>query len=347
MTRLRLFTCFLNVHQLILHFTNIVQFQHTTMSAAGPELPPHLLAKRKRQAEEAPENHDTAASGANRSRSPTGEDKRQRVLGPAPPPAPLNERPAEPAQEEDDDDDDSSSSDSDDGFGPALPSASDNHQDDAPSHAKPTPSTSAPPKTQRDEWMMVPPKQDDLAARMDPSKVRARGFNTGKAARPAAAGGTDTAWTETPEEKLKRLQDEAMGVDTKTAPGSAGFDAKVYEKNKEKEERARRIREHTVRPFHRALTGIELTWCAGKDKGRVVVGSASDDKARGEGGRSKQTCFRQGKRHGPRWKAWECRKEGDVEQGRQLLFQICWRELSLSRIQRNRQSHKTRQHHNR
>ncbi|GAB7347413.1 hypothetical protein MBLNU459_g4337t2 [Dothideomycetes sp. NU459] len=223
------------------------------MSAAGPELPPHLLAKRKRQAEDAPDTDDTSSPGAKRPRSPASEDKRQRVLGPAPPPAPLHERPAEPAQAEDEDDRASSSSgsdDDDDDFGPALPSAAADHHhrdDDSASHARPT--APAPARSQRDEWMMVPPTQDDLAARMDPSKVRARGFNTGKAARPAAAaagaGGMDTAWTETPEQKLKRLQDEAMGVDSKAGPGSAGFDARAYEKTREKEERARRIREHT------------------------------------------------------------------------------------------------------
>lgn len=224
--------------------TNNHVYRSTTMPAAGPQLPPHLLAKRKRQAEETPETNTTASSGASPSRSPTDESKRQRVLGPAPPPAPLDERPTQPAAPSDED---GSSSDDDDDFGPALPSAFSN-QDAIAAQAKPIPSTTpAPVKSQRDEWMMVPPKQDDLAARTDPSKVRARGFNTGKAARPAAAaGGMDTAWTETPEEKLKRLQREAMGVESKHMPGSAGFDAKAYEKNKEKEERARRIREHTV-----------------------------------------------------------------------------------------------------
>lgn len=59
----------------------------------------------------------------------------------------------------------------------------------------------------------MPPKQDDLAARLDPSKQRARGFNTGKSARGANAHGEDNStWNETPEQKRIRLQNEMMGV---------------------------------------------------------------------------------------------------------------------------------------
>ncbi|KAG2166964.1 hypothetical protein VTO58DRAFT_101625 [Aureobasidium pullulans] len=251
------------------------------MSAAGPELPPHLLAKRKRQQEEEQKNQPATSSGANQE-SP--QDKRQRVAGPelprsaspapagptlppsvrptlpspksepqvvqpvtgparpvagpAPPPAPLDERPTAPPDSDSDSDDDD--------FGPALPSAADlnpSTNDYGPSIPQPE---AAPARAQRDEWMTLPPQQDDLAARMDPSKIRARGFNTGKNARGGnttpAGGNIAAAWTETPEQKLKRLQDEAMGV----KPASAGHvDAKEAARNKEREAEARRIREQT------------------------------------------------------------------------------------------------------
>ena len=252
------------------------------MSAAGPELPPHLLAKRKRQQEEEQKDQPATSSGANQE-SP--QDKRQRVAGPelpqsaspapagptlpqsagptlppskpepqvvqpvtgparpvagpAPPPAPLDERPTAPPDSDSDSDDDD--------FGPALPSATDlnpSTNDYGPSIPQPE---AAPARAQRDEWMTLPPQQDDLAARMDPSKIRARGFNTGKNARGGnttpAGGNIAAAWTETPEQKLKRLQDEAMGV----KPASAGHvDAKEAARNKEREAEARRIREQTV-----------------------------------------------------------------------------------------------------
>ncbi|KAK6005685.1 hypothetical protein QM012_007327 [Aureobasidium pullulans] len=248
------------------------------MSAAGPELPPHLLAKRKRQQDEEEKNQPATSSGANQE-SP--KDKRQKVTGPelppppsptqagpslppsasstavgptlppsdsqstrpvagpAPPPAPLDERPTAPP------DSDNESSDDDD-FGPALPTAADLNPDTnsiGPSISQPT---AAPVRAQRDEWMTLPPQQDDLAARMDPSKMRARGFNTGKNARGGnttpAGGNIAAAWTETPEEKLKRLQNEAMGVKPATA---AQVDAREAARNKEKEAEARRIREQT------------------------------------------------------------------------------------------------------
>ena len=86
------------------------------MSAVGPELPPHLLAKRKRKQDEESKDEASTASGAKRSQSPGNGEKRRKVMGPAMPPATLNERPEEPAGQ----DEDSDSSD-DDGFGPSIP----------------------------------------------------------------------------------------------------------------------------------------------------------------------------------------------------------------------------------
>jgi hypothetical protein len=87
------------------------------MSSIGPDLPSHLLAKRKRQAEEA---EAAAIEGANvKSASPprssNGAEKRRRVMGPAPPPAPLDQLPPQSAEEKDED------SSSDDEWGPSLP----------------------------------------------------------------------------------------------------------------------------------------------------------------------------------------------------------------------------------
>ncbi|KAI4824898.1 hypothetical protein E4T44_09992, partial [Aureobasidium sp. EXF-8845] len=129
--------------------------------------------------------------------------------------------------------------------GPSLPTAADLNPSVNNARSS-VPQPEAPIRTQRDEWMTLPPQQDDLAARMDPSKMRARGFNTGKNARGGnttpAGGNIAAAWTETPEEKLKRLQDEAMGV----KPAAAGHvDAKEAARNKEKEAEARLIREQT------------------------------------------------------------------------------------------------------
>jgi hypothetical protein len=90
------------------------------MPGIGPELPAHLLAKRKRKQEETAEAASVTASGAKASSSPDVGEKRRKVMGPIMPPAPLDERPEKPAQSVEE-----SESDDDDGFGPALPANGD------------------------------------------------------------------------------------------------------------------------------------------------------------------------------------------------------------------------------
>ncbi|KAL8708309.1 MAG: hypothetical protein Q9220_006784 [cf. Caloplaca sp. 1 TL-2023] len=189
------------------------------MAITGPELPPHLLAKRKRQ-QEAAEPLPEPRSPSPSSTSTTPDDsKRRRTIGPSAPPAPLSERPSDPPDPQDSD-----SSSSADDFGPSLPPS--NHSPPFPSHShhhQPEPlALPQEPKPQREEWMLVPPSQSDWTARIDPTKLRNRKFNTGKGAKapppPSSTkrrggGGDDTAlWTETPEQKRQRLQDEVMGA---------------------------------------------------------------------------------------------------------------------------------------
>jgi len=100
------------------------------------------------------------------------------------------------------------------------------------SHSKASPA--APARPQRDEWMMLPPKQDDLAARMDPSKQRARAFNTGKGAKaPNNKEEDNSAWYETPEQKQRRLQEEMMGT---AKPASMAVPEAAKPKKSAKEE---------------------------------------------------------------------------------------------------------------
>lgn len=92
----------------------------------------------------------------------------------------------------------------------------------------------------------MPPTQDDLAARMDPTKQRPRGFNTGKGAKGPNAGGDDSStWHETPEQKRKRLQDEILGIEkTSSTPGRS--DPSKSLKNAKDEAAHRKIQEHNV-----------------------------------------------------------------------------------------------------
>jgi hypothetical protein len=233
------------------------------MPSIGPTLPPHL-AKRGRDDDD---NGDSSSS-------PDSSDKRRRVtgpappptttvtarvVGPAPPPASLNQRPPNPPA------DDSESSDDD--FGPAPPPVGASTSYDNEQH----PTTSAfdtdpqfeeePKRVQRDDWMTMPPTQDDLAARMDPTKMRARKFNTGKSA--SGGGGMSSAWTETPQQKLKRLQDEAMGIAT---PSNASAPTTESKRSREEERRARKMREKIDAARGKSLVEQHQEKSVGKEK---------------------------------------------------------------------------------
>jgi hypothetical protein len=118
-----------------------------------------------------------------------------------------------------------SDSDSDDDFGPRLP---------PPSGATPMPVPEAPKvveakESQRDQWMLQPPAQSDWATKIDPTQLRNRKFNSGKSA--TAPKKMDASWVETPEERMKRLQDAVMGVSAsgRNEKQTAASDTKLME----------------------------------------------------------------------------------------------------------------------
>ncbi|KAL2125841.1 hypothetical protein VTI74DRAFT_2535 [Chaetomium olivicolor] len=132
----------------------------------------------------------------------------KRVLGPAPPPAPLSERPSTGPNSNTD-------SDSDDDWGPALPGStpSTSSRPAGPSLSsstlQPEPSTTAP---KRDDWMLAPPPNSNTARAPDPTKLKARKFASGpRAATEAKPAGISSIWTETPEEKARRLANAVLG----------------------------------------------------------------------------------------------------------------------------------------
>ncbi|KAF3482052.1 uncharacterized protein GIQ15_04811 [Arthroderma uncinatum] len=150
-------------------------------------------------------------------RRPDTPPKKARVMGPALPPP--SSRPDSDKDEEDEEDDDS-----DDDYGPSLPppaSSTSARKPEVPTAPVPSASVSKPEAPKRDDWMLKPPEQLDLSARMDPTKLKNRKFNTGNPARPGASknagGGPSNTWTETVEEKRKRLQNEVMGIQAPAA----------------------------------------------------------------------------------------------------------------------------------
>ena len=223
------------------------------MASVGPELPPHLQAKRKRNDDDH-EVQNASQTSFKRARSSSSEEaKSPRIIGPAAPPASLSERPTT-----DPDSEANSSSSEDDDFGPSLPpkpgsikhkAEAQRQQDLECNYA----ARKAAEKPQREEWMLVPPKQDDWSARVDPTKLRNRKFNTGKGSKaPAQKGGNENAlWTETPEQKRQRLEDEVMGTKT---PAQLGSEVrKDPKKVQEAREAQIRIREYNEKNRNSSL----------------------------------------------------------------------------------------------
>lgn len=164
-------------------------------------------------------------------------DKRPRVIGPSLPPR------SETAQDSASNSEGSDSDSDDDDFGPSLPPPEGAGPAAAPESSGHGPSIPAPsgsgetdaaePATsRRDDWMLQPPDDASWATRVDPTKLRNRKFQSGKpgSSRPAASGGggVDASWTETPEQKMRRLQDEVLGVSS-AGSGSGGSAAKKGE----------------------------------------------------------------------------------------------------------------------
>lgn len=176
---------------------------------------------------------------------------KKRVLGPSAPPANLSEMPSHPADQD--------SSDSDDDYGPSLPPAPGSAAEAALLSRRADEALAAktaasqPAKPQRDEWMLVPPSDSDWSSRVDPTKLKNRKFASGKGAKaPAEKSGISAIWTETPDEKRKRLEDQVLG----RAEGSSSNKPKEKERevSKEDEETSRRIREYNEKMRGQSLT---------------------------------------------------------------------------------------------
>ncbi|KAM3514039.1 hypothetical protein MY11210_002356 [Beauveria gryllotalpidicola] len=154
--------------------------------------------------------------------------------GPAPPPHAAAAT-AQPIPADSDSDSDS------DDYGPALPSASNTRRGPIGPTLPPTADPSAPT---RDEWMLAPPVNTGYTER-DPTKLKARKFASskpGRGAGPSSDSGLAAAiWTETPEEKLKRLQDAVLGRSDAASGQSAEAAAAVEARTRNEDERNRKV----------------------------------------------------------------------------------------------------------
>jgi hypothetical protein len=113
--------------------------------------------------------------------------------------------------------------------------------------------------------MLAPPSDSDWGARVDPTKLKNRKFASGKGSKaPAEKTGVSAIWTETPEQKRQRLEDEVLGRKDKGV--SASSQAKGSGDSKEDRETARRIKEYNERNRGRSLMDEHVGGGGGKEK---------------------------------------------------------------------------------
>ncbi|KAH8682253.1 hypothetical protein BX600DRAFT_505860 [Xylariales sp. PMI_506] len=227
-----------------------------TSSTIGPAIGPSLgPTQPPANTDEIPLNDSDSDSDSGPAPAPAlPSTAPKRVMGPAAPPAELSERPpGDPRAVGGHGDLDDSGSDDDDDYGPALPTSTSHLARQSQASTAAAYAAANPKAPQRDEWMLAPPTASGARA-PDPTKIRARKFNSG----PRGGGGGDTGggdtissiWTETPEQKRKRLEDAVLGRSSASAPGatatsgSGSGSGSGNRKSREEQEREERIRQN-------------------------------------------------------------------------------------------------------
>ncbi|KAJ6501795.1 hypothetical protein DFH09DRAFT_1265297 [Mycena vulgaris] len=256
------------------------------MSAIGPALPPHLLARPDTSDadDDAEEGPSVAGPQLPRPAAAADEDDSEDDYAPALPPDMLasSSAPKKPvagptmppaypptydprAHYDDSDDDDVGPRPLPAGVGFAERDAVKEFMAKEEKRRKEVEEAAKPKAPKRDEWMLVPPTSSVLG-NLDPTKLKARQF--ARSAAPSRS--TDnTLWTETPAERQQRLADEVSGKKRRAAnSGPAVSPAEELEARKRRridEELRAGVEEHTRRTRGSAL--VDMHAKGGKGKG--------------------------------------------------------------------------------
>ncbi|KFY31001.1 hypothetical protein V494_08018, partial [Pseudogymnoascus sp. VKM F-4513 (FW-928)] len=122
----------------------------------------------------------------------------------------------------------------------------------------------------RADWMLVPPSSDDWTSKVDPTKLKTRKFASGKGAKaPGEKSGISAIWTETPEEKRQRLEDEVLGrkeVATNSGKGESSERGKEGVDEEEQKAIAKRIREYNEKNRGKSLVEQHTGRNGGKEE---------------------------------------------------------------------------------
>ncbi|KAJ4400058.1 hypothetical protein N0V85_005854 [Neurospora sp. IMI 360204] len=255
--------------------------EHVAKSTAqpiGPSLPPPPTTTNTDEIPLDDSDDDDIGPAAAPSIGPTMPPPApKRIYGPAPPPADLSERPTTDPNSDSDSD-----SDSDDGYGPALPGTrpaaanSSNRGPSFPSFQQQQQHQAEEPQApKRDDWMVAPPTSSSYRA-PDPTKLKSRKFASGRsAATGEKSGGVSSIWTETPEEKIKRLAAAVLGRED-PSHSSVTASASVSKTSRPKNLDEERVRSYTEQTRGRSLVEEhQAAIAAGKKKLTSTSSSAS------------------------------------------------------------------------
>ena len=197
------------------------QPQPVANPSIGPSLPPSTTTTTTttNNADEIALDSDSDSDVA----GPAPPSNIKRVHGPAPPPALLSSRPTASSDPDPNPNPNSDSDSDEDDWGPALPGSTPSHSSsNNPAVSGPSlPSSSTSQAPQRDSWMVAPPTSSGYKV-TDTTKLKSRKFASGPRAStstPASGSGVSSIWTETPEEKARRLANAVLGrEDPNNAP---------------------------------------------------------------------------------------------------------------------------------
>lgn len=108
--------------------------------------------------------------------------------------------------------------------------------------------------------MLAPPSAGGYRD-ADPTKLKARRFNSGPRASGSGDGEISSIWTETPEEKRKRLENAVLGRDTGSGPNpnsSSNRSSHTHSKSRTKREEEAAEQAARIQGFTEATRGRSL-----------------------------------------------------------------------------------------
>ncbi|KAG0139622.1 hypothetical protein CROQUDRAFT_666232 [Cronartium quercuum f. sp. fusiforme G11] len=138
----------------------------------------------------------------------------------------------------------------------------------------------------REEWMLVPPKELDLPASVDPTKIKSRGFK--QTSKPHSGtvdrqGGTGSLWTETPAERAQRLEDEAMGKRRRAEDVAKDMESEdgnldQLKRRKRDREMRKQVEEHNKAERGASLLDLHQTASSNVSKAKTKAEKEKDKK---------------------------------------------------------------------